>query len=220
MDDLTGLDDFSSVNLQEITVQGSTKLVSSHNFRRPMSSKVDLLGDQMEIELKPEHYIGLDASRQADGLLVQFKQSSLRRWLKKISSQIYQNRSIEILRITHFCQSDKNNFVDGWISIYKRGDQIPGSILELQGWLVGRDSKIIALQVLHASNLIVEVPVNIPRPDVLKAIPCYSADCSFGYQVRLNVESLSDQFELTLYSIFQDGNCIITGLVQFCKYGF
>jgi len=220
MDDLTGLDGLVSVNPQRITAQVPNKLAPSHNLRRPISRKVDLLGDQMDIEIKPEHYIGLDASRQADGVLVQFKQSSIHRWLKKISSQIHQNRSIEILRITHFCQCDKNNFVDGWISIYKRGDQIPGSILELQGWLVGRDSKIVALQIIHNSSLIAEVPVNIPRPDVLKAIPCYSADCNFGYQARLNVENLSDQFELALYSVFQNGTRSIAGLVQFCKYGF
>ncbi len=220
MDELTGLNDLHSPKFQKFDSQNRTKPAHLPNSRRPISQEVDVAGNQLEIELKPEQQIGLDASRLTQGAIAQFNQSSLRRWLKKINSQVHQRRSIEIIKITHICQRDKSNFIDGWITSYKRGDQISGSTLQLQGWVVGRDSKAISMQIMNSSDLLAEVPINTPRPDVLKAIPCYSSACNFGYQVLLNLEPLPEQAELTLYSIFQDQRRVVAGSVQYCKYGF
>jgi hypothetical protein len=222
MEDLTGLDGSHSVNAQRPAAQIVPSLDSDKlsDLRPHILQKVDLTGDQMEIELKPEYQVGLDASRKDDSILDQFNQSPMRRWFKKISGRLNRCHSTEIIQITHFCQRDKDNFIDGWIASYKRGDQIAGSALQLQGWLVGRDSQAVAIQILHGTDLIAEVPVNIPRPDVLKVVPCHSSACNFGYQITLDLRDLPSSSELVLYSIFQDGRRILTGSVRFCKYGF
>ncbi|MBW4466162.1 MAG: hypothetical protein KME07_12100 [Pegethrix bostrychoides GSE-TBD4-15B] len=212
MDDLTGLNSLHSAP-QPVMASSPRK---SPGPRRPISQALDVTGDQLEIELKPERQIGLDTKRPMPS---RFSESPLRRWLKRIHSQINQQCSIEILKVTHLCQRDKDNFIDGWITQYKRGDEILGSDLVLQGWLVGRDSQAVMIQVMHGSDLVLETPVNISRPDVLKVVPCYSSACKFGYQVVLNIERLPAQSELLLYSIFQDGRRIPTGSIYYYKYG-
>jgi hypothetical protein len=222
MDDLTGANGLhSSASNQPASqnqdVMGANPHLGLPRDREPIF-RVDLI-NSTELEVKRKHRVALDASRKDRGLLAQFHQSPAGHWLKAVRSKISGERSIEIARVIHRCQRDKLNFVDGWISALKPGDQIVGSNMTIQGWLVGARNVVTAVQVISDTRLILESPVNLPRPDVLKVIPFNSSFCNYGFQFILNVEAIPSMSEVKINAIIE-GDSIPAGSIYFYKYGF
>lgn len=224
MDDLTGMNESASLGGHSNALEGQPKLAKNRllaeNYRRPLSRKLDLTGERMELQTKQTYCIGLDASKEKPGIWERLHQTPVRRWLTGISSRMQNQPSVEILRVVHACQNDKENFVNGWIDGPRRADRFIGNSLRIHGWLVGRKAQPTIIQVLSNATIILEIPINLPRPDILKAIPFGSSFCDYGFQGRLNLENLPTQTELHLQAVYEDKSFIPVGTICLHKYGF
>lgn len=139
------------------------------------------------------------------------------RQAKRIANKFQGRTHIEILRVINTCQNDTSNFLWGWINPPIVGDEIYGSSIPVNGWVIGRRAQPSTIQFIVGQTMIAETPVNIPRPDVVKAHFTNQVNC--GYNSLLNVEALSGEIELTLRAVFQEQQAAIVGKIQFYKLG-
>ncbi|MES2818608.1 MAG: sulfotransferase [Pseudomonadota bacterium] len=75
---------------------------------------------------------------------------------------------------------------------------IEGYSLTISGWLIpGEDISLPTLEIITQDKVLKRVRINIPRPDVLSAIPG-AADACFGFHCELGILGLGSLIELSL----------------------
>jgi hypothetical protein len=74
------------------------------------------------------------------------------------------------------------------------------------GWVVGRNAKAVALEVLHGDRLLREAPIDRPREDLKDAFAGVPQAVSCGFQVLVGVLGLPAEAELTLRAVLEDGS--------------
>jgi hypothetical protein len=79
-------------------------------------------------------------------------------------------------------------------------------VVHFVGWVIGRHSKVVTLEVMHGERLIRRAPVDRPRDDVVAAYPDapHARDC--GFQVLTGVLGLPREVELSLTAVLEDGS--------------
>ena len=82
----------------------------------------------------------------------------------------------------------------------------------LSGWIFGRQSKVIYVQILRSNLLIQTVSMNVPRPDVLQNYPDYNLEFgkNTGFNTSWNIlkSFISDKDELTLKAVFANNTSL------------
>ena len=184
-----------------------------------MSQALEIKDWMQDMKLNHDYAISLDASRQDSGDVIKQYLASRFRPIKKLIRKLSKTKSIEVVRVLNLCNGNPANFRLGWIGSPIRGDKIDGSTILVDGWLVGNGSQPIAINIKVHETTVAQTPVNIPRPDVLKAHFFESTVCNCGYSQLLNVEEFPDETDVLLEAIFPDGRFVSSGLIQFYKYG-
>ena len=82
----------------------------------------------------------------------------------------------------------------------------------LSGWIFGRQSKVIYVQILRSNLLIQTVSMNVPRPDVLQNYSYCNLELeeNTGFNTSWNVlkSFISDKDELTLKAVFANNTSL------------
>jgi hypothetical protein len=86
----------------------------------------------------------------------------------------------------------------------KEGELISGELFVVAGWVVGKTSKAVEVNVLLSGDVVAVALVNISRPDVEKVHPVEDAKLS-GFRVDIPVVSLRGASELNLIAKLADG---------------
>ncbi|WP_339384262.1 sulfotransferase [Microcoleus sp. LEGE 07076] len=85
------------------------------------------------------------------------------------------------------------------------GTQTDVGAVEFRGWVLGKMSPAIAVEVIHQGRVLKTIPVNVPRPDVAQTYPQASEAGISGFQAILDLSRVIEQHdELTVYSILRD----------------
>lgn len=142
--------------------------------------------------------------------------SFLIRLVKRITRKIQGKASVEILRVLNTCQSDTSTFLWGWINPPMAGDEIYGSSIPINGWIIGRTSQPHVIQIVVNQAVIAETSISIPRPDVVKAYFTNQINC--GYNLLLDVEEFFGETELILQAVFKGCETAVVGRIQFYRY--
>ena len=53
----------------------------------------------------------------------------------------------------------------------RAGDRTDGASLELMGWVLGRESRAVAIEVEHGERVVRRIPLDHRRPDLIPAFP-------------------------------------------------
>lgn len=170
-------------------------------------------------EVKKDFVPVVDTSTKQKGAIEKLGLTPHVRFGKKIISKINGQQSIEVLRIANLCQNYSERLRWGWTDTPKPGDRFESSMLQIGGWLVGKAEQPIAMRFLSHQVLIAETPIQIPRPDVIKAhfYDAKAANC--GYQMSLNLQDFSGEVEIVLEAVFADGKTASACVITLYKYG-
>jgi hypothetical protein len=98
----------------------------------------------------------------------------------------------------------------------KEGELISGDLFVVAGWVVGKASRAIEVNVLLSGEVIAVALVNISRSDVEKVHPVEDAKVS-GFRVDIPVVSLQDASELNLIATLADGTQVPLANIYFEK---
>ncbi|MEG4988919.1 hypothetical protein QUB08_24645 [Microcoleus sp. BR0-C5] len=89
------------------------------------------------------------------------------------------------------------------------GTQTDAGAVEFRGWVLGKVSPAIAVEVIHQGRVLKTIPVNVPRLDVVQTYPQASEAGISGFQAILDLSRLIDQHDqLTVYSILRDQSLV------------
>ena len=80
-----------------------------------------------------------------------------------------------------------------------------GNILDIGGWVVGRHTNVVRIEILHDTHLLTSMPVLLVRPDVTKHLGLADESLPTGFQLALNTIGLPAAFQLSVWAWLADG---------------
>jgi hypothetical protein len=231
MDDLTGINSSPDKSAHlEIERTSSDLITDAHTERNdfPASSidekiitqALDFQSWLSETRLKGNHSLigaAIAESSSTKARVFSKQPNSIHKFFKRIAGRITGQTTIEILHVVNLCQSNSKCFQWGWINPPVAGDKVLGTTFPISGWLLGEKAKPILIRLIVNEKLIAEVPVNIPRPDVVKAHFTNDLDC--GFNAVFDATAFSGETCISLETIFSNQETALAGLVKFFKYG-
>ncbi len=86
------------------------------------------------------------------------------------------------------------------------GSQVEVSALDLAGWVLGRRSPALRVEVVHEGRVILRSPVCAPTPDLADRYPDLPGAGNCGFRVMVGLLGMPLEFELSLFALFKDGH--------------
>jgi hypothetical protein len=86
--------------------------------------------------------------------------------------------------------------------------------IEVEGWVVGKKSAAVAVELVHEDVLMRKTPVKASRPDVVASFPGLSVPVQCGFWTAVGTLGLAPRFELRLDVEFEDGNRETLGMLR------
>lgn len=136
---------------------------------------------------------------------------------KRIIRTITGKQSIEIVHVINTCQTDLKTFLWGWINPPVEEDLFSGFAITVGGWVLGKKLQPTAIRFLVNQAIVIETPIDVPRPDVVKLHFTEKVKCGFGAVIDL--EPFPNSSELLLQAIFPDNTTAALGTIKYRKYG-
>ena len=120
---------------------------------------------------------------------------------------------VEILAV-HQPRPDDPRLLGNSVNFPEPGASIEAYSIPIKGWVVGRRSRAVRVDVIHERMPLLSIPVAQRRPDVMKQNPQLPADQPCGYTSSLSMVGLPRQFDLRLQAVFEDGQRMQLAVVQ------
>jgi glycosyltransferase involved in cell wall biosynthesis len=94
------------------------------------------------------------------------------------------------------------------------GTKTGGHLVKLWGWVLGRESPAVAVELLNGSNVCRRVRVNIHRPDVAAAYPGVPGAEYSGFEIQASVLGLTPEIDFFLQAVLKDQHRVPIGIVR------
>jgi hypothetical protein len=89
------------------------------------------------------------------------------------------------------------------------GTQIDADAVEFWGWVLGKESPAIAVEVVAQGRVLKTIAVSVSRPDVAQRYPHVSEAGISGFRAILDLSKIIDQQDqLTIYGILRDQSLV------------
>jgi hypothetical protein len=92
------------------------------------------------------------------------------------------------------------------IEIPAIGSQSEIYAIDLRGWVLGKSSLVVAVEVVSEGDVLQRVPINHRRPDIAKAFPKVVGAENSGFRAMVNVLGLAPNFELFVQAVLEDNS--------------
>lgn len=99
----------------------------------------------------------------------------------------------------------------------EEGALISSDQFVVAGWIVGRISRAVEVNILLSGEVIAVALVNVDRPDIARAIPAAEEARSSGFRVDIPVVSLQGASEINLIAKLADGTQVPLANICFEK---
>jgi glycosyltransferase involved in cell wall biosynthesis len=98
----------------------------------------------------------------------------------------------------------------------KVGSLIDGYVFRMEGWIFGRDSPVVAVEIVHEGSVVKRAPIALPRPDIEEAFPGVPGAAQSGFRVNVSLLEIppAREFELRLRAILQDHSRVPIGGIR------
>jgi Sulfotransferase family len=112
--------------------------------------------------------------------------------------------AVEVLDFSPPAQKP-DQLLDWAVDSPRAGSKEDVFFLQLSGWALGRDSRVVKLLIVHDGSVIRTVPVDYPREDVAASHPEAVNAKTCGFNVLVGVLGLPPDFTLHLMCVLEDG---------------
>jgi glycosyl transferase family 2 len=89
-----------------------------------------------------------------------------------------------------------------------------GSLIEIAGWVLGRDCPAVAVELLYERNVCRRAPVNTYRPDVAKTYPHLPEAAYSGFRIKTSVLGLTSEIEFLVQAVLKDQDRVLLGVIR------
>lgn len=163
-----------------------------------------------DFQLKHHHYFLLRDLRQRNDFKLDTTTKGVLGIYKYISRCLrvifMRNQYFEVLDIINVGIFNNNFFWGTWIDKPQKDKVYKTSEINLYGWLLGKKSRVVALQIMLGKKIIKEVSLDVLRLDVVQSY-CLETDGSIeycGYNTKLDLRQLPNKGNLVIKAIFSD----------------
>jgi SAM-dependent methyltransferase len=87
----------------------------------------------------------------------------------------------------------------------------------VSGWILGKKTQVVSIEVISNDRVIQTIPVNYPRPDVAQIYTEAFHASTSGFREEVGVTELPTEVELVLQAVLSDQNRLQIGMVKFQK---
>jgi glycosyltransferase involved in cell wall biosynthesis len=101
-----------------------------------------------------------------------------------------------------------------YIDVPKSGTRSEASALKVVGWVLGKDSPAIAVEVLSGDKMLRRLPLNARRPDIAKAFPEVEGAENSGFQATISALGAASEIELEVRAVLEDQSRIPLGVIR------
>ena len=79
---------------------------------------------------------------------------------------------------------------------------------DVRGWVVGADSAVESVELLHNGGVLARSTPDVPRPDIEQSLSGVPAEQQVGFFLSINALALELEFELQLRVLLRDGETV------------
>ena len=94
------------------------------------------------------------------------------------------------------------------------GSQVDGHLVDLSGWVLGRSSPVVAVEVVHENTVVQRVPLNHRRPDLAEAFPEVPGAQESGFRTTVSLLGATPELELRVQAVLQDQSRVALGAIR------
>ena len=94
------------------------------------------------------------------------------------------------------------------------GTQTNPYTIDIRGWVLGKSSPVIEVELVNDNNVIKKISVARSRPDVAKLYPEVPLAKKCGFSQEVEIGMLPDESDFILNAVFQDHTRITIGVVR------
>jgi glycosyltransferase involved in cell wall biosynthesis len=94
------------------------------------------------------------------------------------------------------------------------GTKTSGHLAQFSGWVLGRESPAVAVELLNGNNVCRRGRVNIRRPDVAAVYPGVPEAESSGFMIQMSVLGLTSEIEFLLRAVLKNQNRVPIGVIR------
>jgi GT2 family glycosyltransferase len=114
---------------------------------------------------------------------------------------------VEVKNISAIGQHSKS-LLGHNIDLPKSGSRVKSVCFEIAGWLVGKNSPVVTVELLYQGKVLHKAAVNGQRLDVGEFYPEVLWAKTCGFHMTLGVTDVLPGSNLVLQATFEDGNCL------------
>ena len=100
------------------------------------------------------------------------------------------------------------------IDLPQNSDRQYTYFIRILGWVLAKNSEVVAVEILNGGRIIQKVPVELPRPGVAKRFLEVPAAKNSGFRATVGLLGLPIVSELTLQAVLEDGNRVPFGRIK------
>jgi len=95
----------------------------------------------------------------------------------------------------------------------KAGSQAEGDTIEIIGWVLGRQARVVAVEISVSGRLLRRVSVNIPRSDVTAFYPQVTDSEQSGFRAEIHLTGMSE-IELLVQAVLHNQDRVPLGIIK------
>jgi hypothetical protein len=95
----------------------------------------------------------------------------------------------------------------------KPGSRIDSHAIHVGGWVLGRNSPTLTVEVVHNGTVLQSTELDVPRPDIVAGFPGVSGAEQSGFRTTVAVPDPGDN-ELIVQAVLQDESRFPLGVIQ------
>ena len=120
--------------------------------------------------------------------------------------------SIEVLDVA-LSEVDPERLRGRNIEAPKTQSRIDGDTILVIGWVRGRSSPAVTVEVVHESKVLQSAPIDAQRPDIVDAFPGVPGAEHSGFRTNVPIPDLVE-FELLVQAVLQNKEIVLLGKIR------
>jgi glycosyltransferase involved in cell wall biosynthesis len=101
-----------------------------------------------------------------------------------------------------------------YIDLPKAGTTTEASAIDLMGWVLGKSSLAVAVEVMSEGTVVRRLPLNARRPDIAEAFPDVAKAEESGFKATVSALGTTRELELELQAVLKDQSRIPLGVIR------
>lgn len=195
---------FSKENLEEALKSDIQRELASEKLGVPYKKGKKELREFLESLYNSRKYVGRQYEQQKQ---LEKTQAELTR-LKQDQGGVETPKTLGELEVLNAVKSleESDLLLANSLDRPKRGKYPNNGALNIAGWVLGKNSAVVSIEITSEGKVIQQLKTNVTRPDVIKAYPKAPVAGNCGFETNLPLTGLPEVADLTVEAVLADGS--------------